>query len=166
MSQKEKFKDKKKKSLSLLISKLILELIKSNSNIKYDPKDPFSQRKIPEIPIDYYIERIKKSCATRFSTGYTPRLSCPSRSMTWPWTHQVKSPCWLSSWFISCCVLAIKFNEDCFYNNEYYAKIGGIDLYEMNHLESFCIEMLNFNLFVKEVIFKKYINYLENYSKK
>ena len=163
MSQKEKPKEKKRKSLSLLISKLMLELIKSNSNIKYYTKDPFSQRKIPEIPIDNYIERIKKYSKLDDSTLVLTLIYCDRICGL---NNLLLQPYNIHRLFISCCVLAIKFNEDCFYNNDYYAKIGGIDLYEMNHLESFCIEMLNFNLFVKEDIFKKYINYLENYSKK
>lgn len=162
MSQKEKFKDKKKKSLSLLISKLILELIKSNSNIKYDPKDPFSQRKIPEIPIDYYIERIKKYSKLDDSTLVLTLIYCDRICGL---NNLLLQPYNIHRLFISCCLLAIKFNEDCFYTNEYYAKVGGIDLKEMNYLERSCIELLNFDLFIDDDLYKKYLNYLLNYSK-
>jgi hypothetical protein len=161
MSQKEKFKDKKKKSLSLLISKLILELIKSNSNIKYDPKDPFSQRKIPEIPIDYYIERIKKYSKLDDSTLVLTLIYCDRICGL---NNLLLQPYNIHRLFISCCLLAIKFNEDCFYTNEYYAKVGGIDLDEMNYLERSCIELLNFDLFVDQNLYKKYVNYLLNFS--
>ena len=161
MSQKEKPKEKKRKSLSLLISKLILELIKSNSNIKYDPKDPFSQRKIPEIPIDYYIERIKKYSKLDDSTLVLTLIYCDRICGL---NNLLLQPYNIHRLFISCCLLAIKFNEDCFYTNEYYAKVGGIDLDEMNYLERSCIELLNFDLFVDQNLYKKYVNYLLNFS--
>ena len=64
---------------------------------------------------------------------------------------------------MSCCLLAIKYNEDCFYSNEYYARVGGVDLKEINDLERCCIQLLNFDLYVNDEIYEKYVNYLGNY---
>ena len=139
----------------------MLELIKSNSNIKYDPKDPFSQRKIPEIPIDNYIERIKKYSGVEDSTLVLTLIYCDKLCGM---NNFLIQPHNIHRLFISCCLLAIKFNEDCFYTNEYYAKVGGIDLKEMNYLERSCIELLNFDLFVDQNLYKKYVNYLLNFS--
>jgi hypothetical protein len=61
--------------------------------------------------------------------------------------------------------LAIKFNEDDYYSNEYYAKVGGISLQELNNLEYECIKMLNHKLFVDENIYEKYEVYLKHYEK-
>lgn len=66
---------------------------------------------------------------------------------------------------LACCLLAIKYNEDDYYANDYYAEVGGVSLEEINVLEYNCISMLNFNLFVEEEIFNKYINYLKNYPR-
>ena len=36
---------------------------------------------------------------------------------------------------LSCMILALKYNEDDYYSNKYYAKVGGISLKELNELE-------------------------------
>jgi hypothetical protein len=58
---------------------------------------------------------------------------------------------------------AIKFNEDDFYSNTYYAKVGGITLQEINNLENEFLTLINFNLWIDYEIFQKYQNYLEQY---
>jgi hypothetical protein len=58
---------------------------------------------------------------------------------------------------------AIKFNEDDFYSNTYYAKVGGISLQEINNLENEFLTLINFNLWIDYEIFQKYQNYLEQY---
>ena len=149
-------------SLTSSISKIILEFIKSNSNIGHDSKDPFSSKTIPGIPIDYYIERIKKYSGVEDSTLVLTLIYCDKICGL---NNFLIQPHNIHRLFISCCLLAIKFNEDCFYTNEYYAKVGGIDLKEMNYLERSCIELLNFDLFIDDDLYKKYLNYLLNYSK-
>jgi hypothetical protein len=62
-------------------------------------------------------------------------------------------------------VLAIKYNEDDYYANDYYAKVGGISLQEMNQLEFECLRMLDHILFVNEEFYKKYETYLKHYLK-
>lgn len=58
---------------------------------------------------------------------------------------------------------AIKYNEDDFYSNTYYAKVGGISLQEINNLESEFLNLIKFNLWIDSEIFMKYQNYLEQY---
>ena len=58
---------------------------------------------------------------------------------------------------------AIKYNEDDFYSNTYYAKVGGISLQEINNLESEFLSLINFNLWIDLEIYTKYQNYLEKY---
>ena len=60
-------------------------------------------------------------------------------------------------------LIAIKYNEDDFYSNTYYAKVGGITLKEINNLESEFLSLINFNLWIDFEIFTKYQNYLEQY---
>jgi hypothetical protein len=45
-------------------------------------------------------------------------------------------------------VVAVKFHEDVFYANTYYAKVGGIKTSEMNALESELLRLLQWELFV------------------
>jgi hypothetical protein len=65
---------------------------------------------------------------------------------------------------LATCVIAIKYNEDDYYSNEYYAKVGGIALQELNMLEYECVKMLDHRLFIDEEIFEKYEIYLKQYD--
>jgi hypothetical protein len=62
-------------------------------------------------------------------------------------------------------VLAIKYNEDDYYSNDYYAKVGGISLAEINCLEFELLKLLNHKLFVEEEAHKKYETYLTQYQR-
>jgi hypothetical protein len=62
-------------------------------------------------------------------------------------------------------ILAIKYNEDDYFANDYYAKVGGITLQEINVLEYECLKALNHRLFIEEEVFKKYEIYLKQYQK-
>ena len=58
---------------------------------------------------------------------------------------------------ISAIVLAAKYNDDEFYKNVYYAKVGGITLAEMNTLEALFAELLDYKFFVQTEDFNKYL---------
>jgi hypothetical protein len=60
-------------------------------------------------------------------------------------------------------LLAIKYNEDDYYSNTFYAKVGGISLKEINVLELDFIVLIQHNLFVKRDIYNKYREYLSNH---
>lgn len=53
-------------------------------------------------------------------------------------------------------MLAAKFFDDVYYNNEYYAKVGGISNKEINQLEIEFLNYINFNLYVDPVLFFRY----------
>lgn len=57
-------------------------------------------------------------------------------------------------------LVAIKYNEDDYFSNEFYAKVGGIKMIEMNKLEYEFLLLIEFNLFVNEDVFNKYNSYL------
>ena len=58
-------------------------------------------------------------------------------------------------------VLAIKFNEEYFETNQYYSKIGGLNLNNFNKLEIKVLEIINYDLYVYEDL---YVNYLNQFS--
>ena len=62
-------------------------------------------------------------------------------------------------------LIAIKFNEDDYYSNDYYAKVGGISLQEINTLEYECIKLLNHKLWIDDDFYNKYETYLNHYQK-
>ena len=57
-------------------------------------------------------------------------------------------------------LVSIKYNEDDYFSNEFYAKVGGIRMTEMNKLEYEFLSLIEFNLFVNEEVFNKYNTYL------
>ncbi len=62
-------------------------------------------------------------------------------------------------------ILAIKYNEDDYYSNEYYAKVAGVSLQELNVLELECINLLTHSLFIYSDMYENYEKYLKQYSK-
>jgi hypothetical protein len=60
-------------------------------------------------------------------------------------------------------MLAAKFFDDLFYNNAFYAKLGGVAPLEMNALELEFLQLLNYSLFVTPDVYTKYYSELRNY---
>ena len=62
-------------------------------------------------------------------------------------------------------VIAIKFNEDLFYQNKVYAEIGGITAQELAFLEKEFLKMIEFDLLVTRALFNDiYATLLQNFS--
>ena len=57
-------------------------------------------------------------------------------------------------------IIAIKFNEDEQYTTKFYSKLGGVPIAEIAFLEYNFFFLLNFNLYVKEELYKKYNDYI------
>jgi len=57
---------------------------------------------------------------------------------------------------LTCMVVAIKFNDDTFNSNAFYAKVGGINLLELNNLEKTLLTALDFKLCVSPQEFELY----------
>ena len=58
--------------------------------------------------------------------------------------------------FFIAIIVAIKFQEDRYYNNDYYAKVGGVSLKEINRMEKEFLYLINFRLLIEEETFEKY----------
>lgn len=57
-------------------------------------------------------------------------------------------------------MIAIKFNEDDFYENSFYAKVGGVDLLELNSLEQYFLESLEYKLYLHADIYHNYQRFI------
>jgi hypothetical protein len=53
-------------------------------------------------------------------------------------------------------MLASKFFDDLYYNNAYYARVGGITNLEVNHLEMEMLRMMCFSLYVSPETYERY----------
>jgi len=65
---------------------------------------------------------------------------------------------------ITSVMLAAKYFDDQYFNNTYYAKVGGVPSNEMNSLEVEFLFMANFTLFVSTETYTQYYMELCNYS--
>lgn len=57
-------------------------------------------------------------------------------------------------------IIAIKYNEDEYYDNKFYAKVGGLTLKEMNNLEINYLSLIDFKLYISEEVFDNYFDNL------
>ena len=62
---------------------------------------------------------------------------------------------------IASIVIAIKFYDDTFYDNEFYSKVGGVSCAEMNVLEAEMLGLLNYGLWVEAEEYGKYKERIE-----
>jgi len=53
-------------------------------------------------------------------------------------------------------MLASKFFDDLYYNNAYYARVGGISNLEVNNLEIELLRMISFSLYVSPEQYERY----------
>jgi hypothetical protein len=59
-------------------------------------------------------------------------------------------------------LIAIKYNEDKFFQNDYYAKVSGIPIDELKKLEYTFFGMCDFNMYISDETFDKYNKFLNN----
>ena len=134
---------------------------KNDTNIFYKPLECFYSRRIPLVSIQEYIEYIYKYTKINSSTIilmliYIDRI-CNMNKFKISYYN-------IQKLILASMILAIKYNEDSYYNNEYYAKVGGVTVEELNNLEYKSFELLNFNLFISNDIYEKYLAYITNYA--
>ncbi|KVI00544.1 cyclin-U4-1-like [Cynara cardunculus var. scolymus] len=144
------------------LSSLLQRVAESNDlNPRFHPQkiSAFHGLTRPTISIQTYLERIFKyancspSCYVvayvyldRF-TQQQPALSVNSFNV-----HRL---------LITSVMVAAKFMDDMYYNNAYYAKVGGISTTEMNFLEVDFLFGLGFQLNVNPTTFHTYCSYLQ-----
>ncbi|KAH7668611.1 Cyclin-like protein [Dioscorea alata] len=114
----------------------------------------------PGISIKKYLERIFKyaGCSPAcfvVAYVYLDRFTrhCPNLSIDSFNVHRL---------LITTVLLATKFLDDIYYNNAYFAKVGGISMAEMNLLEINFLFGIQFELNVTPSLFSSYCSILEN----
>lgn len=175
-SDKDKKQDQKKgelkiKNINLIysISEILTKVIEQNKSQKNykeillkQKNMIFSANSIPKISIYDYLIRIHK-----YSDIETNTLICSlilidhiSQSsdiiLTYYNIHRI---------IFAAVLTSIKYNEDRFYDNKFYAEIAGIKLKELNMIEYSFLGLTNFNVFIKAEEYEQYKIYLEKYHK-
>ena len=159
--------DKNYKSLRNILINIIGDtienLIKYKQKINklednYQNKISFNLKEIPNITITNYLKRLIKYSNPELSTLilgviYFDRI-CNNGNIIFNFFNVYKL-------LLISFVLAIKFNEEYFETNQYYSKIGGLNLNNFNKLEIKVLEIINYDLYVYEDL---YVNYLNQFS--
>ena len=135
---------------------IIIENREFRNERPLNKNDIFYSNKIPLITTEEFIIRIEKythlECSTLISAFiYTKRLIEKE--------NYIIGLNNLYRIFLGACIIAIKFNEDSNFKNKYYAKIGGLNLEEMNLIEYNIYYRIDFNLIINE---KEYFEVINN----
>ncbi|KAF9625440.1 hypothetical protein IFM89_022837 [Coptis chinensis] len=143
--------------LSSLLEK-VAEANDNNRDLQQQKISVFHGLTRPTISVQSYLERIFKyancspSCfvvAYVYLDRFAQRQPClPINSFN---VHRL---------LITSVMVAAKFMDDMYYNNAYYAKVGGISITEMNFLEVDFLFGLSFHLNVTPNTFHTYCSYL------
>lgn len=157
----------KSKKVWTTVSQILLEILEENKNQKHPKEILDKQKKLSfhsktpaSVTLSEYIERILKYTHIEESTLiialiYIDRL-CDKQNV-------VLSDNNIHRIVFGAIVLATKYNEDDFYSNNYYSKVGGIAVQELNLLEYEFSKLVKYSFFVKEDIYQKYKIYLSQY---
>ena len=150
------------KSISQILETILKDnkcLIDYTEIIKKQRKMKFSSSTIPNISIEEYLIRIQTYANIEKNTLilsliYIDRLcKIAGITLTYYNIHRILFTSILAS---------IKYNEDQYYDNKYYAEIAGVKLKELNTIEYNFLHMINFQLFVNDETYRKYKLYLDN----
>ena len=152
------------------ISQILEEIIQESESQDIPSDQPqeikecinkFTIKKVPSITINKYLRRIVKYANPEQSTLimvliYIDKICDNSNvQLTANNIHRL---------ILASIVLSIKNNEDDYYSNEYYAKVGGISLDELNSLEYAMIILLDFNVYIDEEIYYNYESSLQGWE--
>ena len=148
------------------ISSALTMIIDENKNLKNFKKILQNQKiiifnaiSIPKISIYDYLIRIQTYSNIEKSTlisslVYVDRMCHISQLILTHYNiHRI---------LFASIIIAIKYNEDSFYDNKYYSQIAGVNLKELNIMENTFLEMCHFNLYISDEIFEKYSKYLNS----
>lgn len=139
-----------------VLAAVLERLVNSNkSTARSDPGQltKFHALKAPGICVEAYLDRVHKyaSCSNEcfiLALIYIDRLIERNNFLlTELNVHRV---------VITAILLAAKFFDDAYYNNAYYAKVGGVLVSELNGLEVDFLFRINFSLHVLPDVFEKY----------
>jgi len=117
----------------------------------------FIGKDVPDLPLKEYMERLARyfKCspsvflaAMIYIDRFINRSNVTINRLT---IHRL---------LIVSFVISAKFNEDLHYSNAYYAQVGGIDLAELNQLESLMVQVLSWDFSVDPSNFQQYFKEL------
>ena len=122
---------------------------------------PFISKKIPQISIEDFMKRLLKYSKMESSTLililiYIDRVCFFGKfQLNYYNIHKL---------ILASMVVSIKYNEDDYFSNKFYAKVGGVTKEELDKLENEFLFLIDFSLFVDEDLFSKYYDYIKTFN--
>ncbi len=158
--KKEIFKRKEFRNLLInILSSLLTDICKENdiSQIKNNEKiNPFISKIKNSITIKNYLKRLVKYTQAESSTLiamliYIDRL-CEINNF-------IVNSLNVYRIIFSSFVIAIKYNEEKYFDNKFFSKLAGMSLTEMNLLESIYLNLIDYKLYISD---EEFFIYCEN----
>ena len=120
---------------------------------------PFISKKIPSVSIKSYLDRLAKYSKIENNTLlliliYIDKV-CDINKIRLNYFN-------IHKMILASMLVAIKYNEDDYYSNSFYAKVGGVSKSEIDVLEYEFLVLIDFNLYVSDDLFLKYYDYIKN----
>ena len=142
---------------SSLISKVLEKIMNNNKiNKRYKlRRDIFTGKSLPKITLIDYINRIITYSDSEINTLicsliYIDRIN-KIKAINEFNIHRI---------FFTAVLISIKYNEDIIFNNDYYSKVAGVKLNEINKMELEFISLLDFNLYIDPEEFGSYKQFI------
>ena len=117
----------------------------------------FSAYTIPNISIKDYLIRIQNYSLMEKSTLILSLILIDHMCKK---SNIVLTPYNIHRILFSSVIISIKYNEDSYYDNNFYAQIAGIKPNELKLLEYKFLELNDFNVYVTDVEYEQYEQYL------
>ena len=169
-NKNEEEKDPLKNNLDLIksISSALTTILEENKKldnykeiIKKQSKMVFSANSIPNISVKDYLIRIQTYSGIEKSTLILSLILidhiCKKSDLilTYYNIHRV---------LFGSILISIKFNEDSYYDNKFYAEIAGVKLKELKLIEESFFQLNDFNVYVDFQEYEQYTKYLEDFN--
>ena len=146
------------------ISKTLTTILENNKKLK-NYRDIlkkqsmmyFSANSIPNITINDYLIRIQNYSLMEKSTLILSLILIDHMCKK---SNIVLTPYNIHRILFSSVIISIKYNEDSYYDNNFYAQIAGIKPNELKLLEYKFLELNDFDVYVTDVEYEQYEQYL------
>ncbi|KAL6057022.1 Cyclin, variant 2 [Balamuthia mandrillaris] len=146
-----------------VLAKVLERLVASNDQLPCTIKTIFHAQRPPSISVTQYLQRILTYAPCSYEC-FVLALVYIDRIVQYRPEFQVNSLN-IHRLLITSILLAAKFFDDCYYNNAFYAKVGGVSGKEMNRMEMEFLYLINFSLSFTADTFHRYDRELAKHSK-
>ena len=156
------------------ISQILTEIIEDNkeTNIQENisNRTNFFTKKKPKITILKYLERIIKHTGIEQGTLISSIIYLDKIAnskgilLNENNLHRYIILLILFRFLLTSILISIKFNDDDYFDNKFYADVGGIELEEINSLEIELLDLLDWKLYIDKELYGQYQSYFEKYN--